>query len=152
MPSRSTTLINWPPESVSQPRHRVRNNSGIVLPAYDKMIDTVYRVVRGSASPSPPRVQFRVTSHTTLSKVSSCRPRARMYIRTWNKRPGDTVPKSERHTHTHTHTHTQTSHLCDPITLNYNSMTHCVGIYKGTVAFYRDLTRITISDIKSEWI
>ena len=105
MPSRSTTLINWPPESVSQPRHRVRNNSGIVLPAYDKMIDTVYRVVRGSASPSPPRVQFRVTSHTTLSKVSSCRPRARMYIRTWNKRPGDTVPKSERHTHTHTHTH-----------------------------------------------
>ena len=32
------------------------------------------------------------------------------------------------------------------------SMTHCVGIYQGTVAFYRDLTRITVSDIKSEWI
>ena len=30
-------------------------------------------------------------------------------------------------------------------------MTHCVGIYYGTVAFYRDLTRITVSDIKSEW-
>ena len=31
-------------------------------------------------------------------------------------------------------------------------MTHCVGIYYGTVAFYRDLTRITVSDNKSEWI
>ena len=31
-------------------------------------------------------------------------------------------------------------------------MTHCVGIYLGTVAFYRDLTRITVSDIKYEWI
>ena len=31
-------------------------------------------------------------------------------------------------------------------------MTHCVGIYKGTVAFYRDLTRIIVSDIKPEWI
>ena len=31
-------------------------------------------------------------------------------------------------------------------------MTHCVGIYWGTVAFYRDLTRITVSDFKSEWI
>ena len=31
-------------------------------------------------------------------------------------------------------------------------MTHCVGIYWGTVAFYRDLTQITVSDIKSEWI
>ena len=36
--------------------------------------------------------------------------------------------------------------------LNYTSMTHCVGIYWGRVAFYRDLTRITVSDIKSEWI
>ena len=48
--------------------------------------------------------------------------------------------------------YTQTNHVCDPITFNYTSMTHCVGIYKGTVAFYRDLTRITVSDIKSEWI
>ena len=31
-------------------------------------------------------------------------------------------------------------------------MTHCVEIYYGTVSFYRDLTRITVSDIKSEWI
>ena len=46
----------------------------------------------------------------------------------------------------------QTNHVCDFITLNYNSMTHCGGIYKGTVAFYRDVTRITVSDIKSEWI
>ena len=48
--------------------------------------------------------------------------------------------------------YTQTNHVCDFITLNYNSMTHCVGIYYWTVAFYRDLTRITVSDIKSEWI
>ena len=48
--------------------------------------------------------------------------------------------------------YTQTNHVCDFITLNYTSMTHCVGIYKGTVAFYRDLTRITVSDIKSVWI
>ena len=27
-----------------------------------------------------------------------------------------------------------------------------MGIYWGTVAFYRDLTRMTVSDIKSEWI
>ena len=48
--------------------------------------------------------------------------------------------------------YTQTNHVCDFIKLNYTSMTHCVGIYYGTVAFYRDLTRITVSDIKSEWI
>ena len=48
--------------------------------------------------------------------------------------------------------YTQTNHVCDTITLNYTSMTNCVGIYQGTVAFYRDLTRITVSDIKSEWI
>ena len=48
--------------------------------------------------------------------------------------------------------YTQTNHVCDFITLNYNSMNYCVGIYYGTVAFYRDLTRITVSDIKSEWI
>ena len=48
--------------------------------------------------------------------------------------------------------YTQTNHVCDFITLNYTSMTHCVGIYKGTVAVYRDITRITVSDIKSEWI
>ena len=47
--------------------------------------------------------------------------------------------------------YTQTNHVCDFITRNYTSVTNCVGIYKGTVAFYRDLTRITISDIKSEW-
>ena len=45
-----------------------------------------------------------------------------------------------------------TNHVCDFITLNYTSTTHCVGIYQGAVAFYRDLTRITVSDIKSEWI
>ena len=48
--------------------------------------------------------------------------------------------------------YTQTTHVGDFITLNYTSITHCVGIYLGTVAFYRDLTRITISDIKSDWI
>ena len=42
--------------------------------------------------------------------------------------------------------------VCDFISVNYTSMTHCVGIYQGTVAFYRDLTRITVSDKKSEWI
>ena len=47
---------------------------------------------------------------------------------------------------------THSIHDGDYITLNYTSMTHCVGIYQGTVAFYRDLTRITVSDIKSEWI
>ena len=48
--------------------------------------------------------------------------------------------------------YTQTDHVCDLITLNYTSMTHCVVIYQGTDAFYSDLTRITVSDIKSEWI
>ena len=48
--------------------------------------------------------------------------------------------------------YTQTNHVCDFITLNYTSMTHCVGIYQGTVTFYRDLTRKTVSDIKFEWI
>ena len=48
--------------------------------------------------------------------------------------------------------YTQTIHVCDFITLNCTSMTHCVGIYYGTVAFYRDLTRITVSDINSKWI
>ena len=47
--------------------------------------------------------------------------------------------------------HTQTNHVCDFFILNYTSTTHCVGIYLGTVAFYRDLRRITVSDIKSEW-
>ena len=46
----------------------------------------------------------------------------------------------------------QTNHVCDFIKHNYNSMTLCVGIYLGTVAFYLDLTRITVSDVKSEWI
>ena len=40
----------------------------------------------------------------------------------------------------------------DFITINYTTMPHCVGIYYGTVAFYRDLTRIIVSDIKSKWI
>ena len=48
--------------------------------------------------------------------------------------------------------YTQTNHVCYFITLNYTSMNHCVGIYQGTVAFYSDLTRITVSVIKSEWI
>ena len=48
--------------------------------------------------------------------------------------------------------YTQTNHVCDITTLNYTSITHCVGINWGTVAFYHDLTRITISDNKSEWI
>ena len=47
---------------------------------------------------------------------------------------------------------TQTNHVFDFIKLNYTSMTYCVGIYYGKVAFYRDLTRITVSDIKFEWI
>ena len=50
------------------------------------------------------------------------------------------------------HLYTHTNHVCDSITLNYTPMTHWVGIYSGTVAFYRDLTRMTVSDIKSEWI
>ena len=48
--------------------------------------------------------------------------------------------------------YTQTNRVFDFITHNYTSMTHCVRIYQGTVAFYRDLTRITVSDIKSKWI
>ena len=48
--------------------------------------------------------------------------------------------------------YTQTNQVCDIIKLNYTSMNHFVGIYYGTVAFYRDLTRITVCDIKSEWI
>ena len=48
--------------------------------------------------------------------------------------------------------YTQTNHYCVFITLNYTSITHCVGIYYGTVAFYHDLTRITVSGVKSEWI
>ena len=50
------------------------------------------------------------------------------------------------------HLYTQTKHVCDFITLNYTSLTRCVVIYYGAVAFYRDLTRITVSDIKPEWI
>ena len=42
--------------------------------------------------------------------------------------------------------------ISDYITLNYTCMTDRAGIYYGTIAFYRDLTRITVSDIKSEWI
>ena len=48
--------------------------------------------------------------------------------------------------------YTKTNHVCDFITLNYTAMTRCVGIYQGKVAFYHDLTRITVSDIKSERI
>ena len=45
-----------------------------------------------------------------------------------------------------------TNHVCDFITLKYTPMTHCVEIYQGPVAFYCDLTRITVNDIISEWI
>ena len=45
-----------------------------------------------------------------------------------------------------------TNNVCDFITLNYTSMSHCVGIYWRTDAFDQDLTRRTVSDIKSEWI
>ena len=48
--------------------------------------------------------------------------------------------------------YTEINDVCDFITLKYTSMTHCVGIYWGSVPFYRDLTRITVSDIKYEWI
>ena len=48
--------------------------------------------------------------------------------------------------------YTHTNHVYDFITLNNTSMTHCVGICQGIVAFCRDLARITVSDIKSEWI
>ena len=48
--------------------------------------------------------------------------------------------------------YTQTNHVGDYIALNYNFMTHRVGINVGAVVFYRDLTRKTISDIKSEWV
>ena len=44
-----------------------------------------------------------------------------------------------------------TNHVYDYNTLNYTSMTHWVGIYYGRVAFYRDITRKTFSEIKSEW-
>ena len=47
---------------------------------------------------------------------------------------------------------TRTNHVCDYITLNYTSMTHRVGNYQGAETFYRDLTRITVSDTKSQWI
>ena len=46
---------------------------------------------------------------------------------------------------------THPNHVGDYIALNYTFMTHRVGIYKGTVVFYRDLTRKTVSDNKSEW-
>lgn len=76
----ATTLINWLPESVSHPRHRVRNNSGIVLPAYDKMIDTVYRVARPVLDPSPP-----ISSDFAYDLIESFEPPR---VCTWNKRPG----------------------------------------------------------------
>ena len=47
---------------------------------------------------------------------------------------------------------TQTNHVCVFITLNYTSIFHCVWIYYVSVAFYRDLTRKTVSAIKPEWI
>ena len=47
---------------------------------------------------------------------------------------------------------THSNHVCDCITLNYICMTNRVGIYQGAVVFYCDLTRITVSDIKFEWI
>ena len=47
---------------------------------------------------------------------------------------------------------THCNHVGEYIALNFIFLTHRVGIYQGAVAFYRDLTRITVSDIKSEWI
>ena len=41
-----------------------------------------------------------------------------------------------------------TKHVCDHKKPNNNSKTHRVEIYWGTDALYRDLTRITVSDIK----
>ena len=64
----------------------------------------------------------------------------------------DTLQAPIPHITVYIYLYTQTNHVCDFITLNYTSMIHYVGIYQGTVAFYRDLTRITVSDIKSEWI
>ena len=46
---------------------------------------------------------------------------------------------------------THSNHVGDYIALNYTFITHRVGIYWGAVVFYRDLTRKTVSDIKSEW-
>ena len=47
---------------------------------------------------------------------------------------------------------TDTKHVCGYITPNYNPMTHRVSIYQVTVAIYRNLTSITVTDIKSECI
>ena len=47
---------------------------------------------------------------------------------------------------------THANHVCDYITSNYTSMKHRIVIYLGTVSIYRDLTRISVSDIKSEYI
>ena len=43
-----------------------------------------------------------------------------------------------------------TNHVCDYITPNYTSMTHRIGIYKGTVALYPDQTRVSVSGSKTE--
>ena len=47
---------------------------------------------------------------------------------------------------------THTNHVCDYNTLDSTSMTHTVGIYYGADVYPRDLTRITDSGFKSEWI
>ena len=47
---------------------------------------------------------------------------------------------------------THTNLVSDYITINYTCMTHRVGIYQGAVVLYRNLTRITINDLKSEWM
>ena len=46
---------------------------------------------------------------------------------------------------------THFNNVGDYIALNYTFMTLRVGIYQGAVVFYRDLTRKTVSDIRSEW-
>ena len=47
---------------------------------------------------------------------------------------------------------THTKHVCAYITPNYTTVNHRVGIYYRRVAFYRDLTGITVSDMISQWI
>ena len=54
--------------------------------------------------------------------------------------------------------HITVHNICRHILITFVTVLHLitamniwVGIYKGTVAFYRDLTRVTVSDIKSEW-
>ena len=47
---------------------------------------------------------------------------------------------------------THTNDVCGYITPNYTTMIHVVGIYYGTIALSRGLTRITVNDSKIEGI